>query len=64
MITIEDFQYLIELNTDINNSWIFIVSNIIIIQAMKNYPNETYSLLSNFFDNKEKNPSTAFGFFL
>ena len=51
-ITVDDFRYLIELNTDINNSWTFILSNIIIIQAMKNYPNETYSLLKDFFDNK------------
>lgn len=51
-ISKNDFQYLIQLNTDINNSWIFILSNIIIIQSMKNYPNETYFLICDFFDDK------------
>lgn len=46
-------QYLelIELNTDINNSWIFVVSNIIVVQAMKNQPRDTYNMLLHFWDN-------------
>lgn len=62
-ITDMDFQYLIEINTDINNSWTFILSNIIMIQAMQNYPDETYLLLMNFFDNKTNIPVQHLDFF-
>lgn len=53
ILTNNDFQELIDLNADINNSWVFIISNVIVIQAMKNHTIEIYSLLSHFFDKKD-----------
>ncbi len=51
MLTTNQYLELIELNTDINNSWIFVVSNILVVQAMKNQPMDTYNMLLHFWDN-------------
>lgn len=51
MISNEEYLSLLKANTDINNSWIFIISNIIVVKAMYNYPTETYEMLYHFFDN-------------
>lgn len=50
-LTTNQYLELLELNTDINNSWIFVVSNILVVQAMKNQPIDTYNMLLYFWDN-------------
>lgn len=50
-LSTEQYSKLLKVNTDINNSWIFIISNIIVVQAMKNQSAETYDMLSHFWDN-------------
>lgn len=50
-LTQNEYLELLKLNTDINNSWIFIISNIIVIKSMKNQPFETYNMLYHFWDN-------------
>ncbi len=49
-ITKDDYSILLKLNTDINNSWIFILSNIIVIQTMNICPAYTYDMLYHFWD--------------
>lgn len=51
VLTKDQYIELLKINTDINNSWLFIVSNIIVIQSMKNSPGETYNMLYSFWDN-------------
>lgn len=51
LLSTDQYSELLQLNTDINNSWIFIISNIIVVQAMKNQPTETYNMLSHFWEN-------------
>lgn len=50
IVTEEEYSKLLELNTDINNSWLFIVSNIIVVKSMKNNPDKTYNMLCSFWD--------------
>lgn len=47
----DDYLVLLEANIDINNSWLFIISNIVMVQSMKNQPDETYNMLYHFWDN-------------
>lgn len=49
-LTAVHYKELLKLNTDINNSWIFIISNIIVVKAMKNQPTDTYNMLLHFWD--------------
>lgn len=49
-LTISEYSELLNLNTDINNSWLFVISNIIVVQSMKNNTYETYNMLLHFFD--------------
>lgn len=53
VLTKEEYLRLLEINTDINNSWLFIVSNIIVTKSMKNNPDKTYNMLDSFWDNIE-----------
>lgn len=50
IISKDEYINLVKLNTDINNSWTFIVSNIIIIRAMQNNSSETYEMMYYFWD--------------
>lgn len=50
-LTEEEYLEILKLNVDINNSWLFIISNIIVIQSMKNQPVKTYDMLFHFWDN-------------
>lgn len=52
-LTREDYLKILELNVDINNSWLFIVSNIIVVQSMKNQSAQTYDMLFHFWDNEQ-----------
>lgn len=52
-ITEKEYISLIQMNIDINNSWLFIISNIIVVQSMHNYPDETYNMLYYFWDNTQ-----------
>lgn len=52
-LTSHDYQILLEANQDINNSWIFILSNVIVANAMHNHPDETYKMLYHYWDNIE-----------
>lgn len=54
-ITSNEYKLLLETNTDINNSWLFILSNVIVVQAMRNQPDETYDMLYHFWDNMQSN---------
>lgn len=49
-ITEKEYMSLLEMNIDINNSWLFIISNIIVVLAMHNHPVETYDMLYHFWD--------------
>lgn len=51
ILTANQYCELLKLNTDINNSWLFVISNIIVVQSMKNQPIETYDMLYHFWDN-------------
>lgn len=50
-LSTDQYYKLMSINTDINNSWIFVLSNIIVVQAMKNQPEKTYNMLFHFWDN-------------
>lgn len=50
-LTESEYFELLKLNIDINNSWLFVISNIIVVQSMKNQPTETYNMLFRFWDN-------------
>ena len=52
-ITQKEYLELLKINNDVNNSWLFIISNIIIVQSMKNQPCETYNMLLHFWDNEQ-----------
>lgn len=51
VLTKEEYLELLEINTDINNSWLFIISNIIVVKSMKNNADKTYNMLDSFWDN-------------
>lgn len=64
-LTSHDYQILLEANQDINNSWIFILSNIIVANAMHNHPDKTYNMLYHYWDNIECDvPVQHFDFYL
>lgn len=52
-ITENEYLELLKMNIDINNSWIFVISNIIVVQSMKNLPIETYNMLYHFWDDAQ-----------
>lgn len=52
-LTEEEYAALLRLNTDINNSWLFMISNIIVVKALKNNFDEMYNMLLHFFDNMQ-----------
>ena len=49
-LTANEYFEIVKLNTDINNSWLFIISNIIVVQSMKNEPDEMYNMFLHFWD--------------
>ena len=53
LLTEDDYMSLIEINIDINNSWQFIISNLIVIYEMYNFPAETYDMLYHCVDNMQ-----------
>ena len=53
VITEKEYMSLIQMNIDINNSWLFVISNIIVVQSMHNCPDQTYYMLYSFWDNTQ-----------
>lgn len=54
-ISLDKYMLLMQLSVDYNNSWIFILANLIVVQSMHNDAKQTYFVLSNVLEeNKTK----------